>query len=680
MPVPHNTAITAQRVIIAAAFALVLVLAIALRFITYERHLPVLEHVDETFRFIHAYQVRPDAPLGDQYGTIEWTAGFPPVQVWVGVGSQRLVERFVQFPFPPDYIRALRAFSAALNVGTTVFLALTGWLLGRRLGTVGAAATGFFAALVWAVGPRIVGTGNLALMDPLIFPMTAAALFFTVYAIQTDSAWATVASLVAVILAIYTKYVLVYALWLPACAAAVLVYRRRWRALPWIGTMAVISAATAGWLVWGHGALGLENREAEMFYAEGIANMLSLRRNGDNLLYTLQETTGAILFGVVLLAGIAAWVMSRRRGLPTVNAAWLLVLLPYALGCLLLTSSVDVLRDWHEGWYRVRYTLPAAQALLLIFGACIAQVGAALYSHPRSFPRQQGQVNSVARSIPLRRAALLGVLFAIITAPAVITNVALAREYRQENTYVRVWDWSDSSIPNPEGKIITSAGSFLTKAWNRPWVGYNRPTTFAWVHDENPAGRTPQSFWDEGITYFAATDDDMENKFIAPEMEPWLDELFLLKTIPPAEIHNVTTYFYRLLPPQVQTDVRFGEHIRLVGYDLEQAAGAITLRPFWQADATPPTNYSMFVHLLPAGETQPIAQFDGAPASDKRLPVTWTDADEVLLGTQAVITLPGDVPPGDYTLAVGLYDFQTGARLMLPDGGDSYTLPVTLPR
>jgi hypothetical protein len=149
-------------------------------------------------------------------------------------------------------------------------------------------------------------------------------------------------------------------------------------------------------------------------------------------------------------------------------------------------------------------------------------------------------------------------------------------------------------------------------------------------------------------------------------------------------VGDFTTHFYRLKPPGVQTDVRFGENIALVGYDLganrAETGGVLTfsLRPFWQASSPPAANYSMFVHLLPAGETQPVAQFDGAPASEQRLPVTWTDADEVLLGTQAVIPVPEDAPPGEYRLAVGLYNFETGARLPLPNGDNTYTIPVTI--
>ncbi|MEM6283139.1 MAG: hypothetical protein AAF787_13165 [Chloroflexota bacterium] len=671
--------------VIAASYLLLFTLAIAVRVVTYERYLPVFEHIDETFRFIHAYQLRDDAPLGLQYGVIEWTEGFPPMQPWVGMASQRVVERFVAFPFPPDYVRALRGLSAVLNVGTTVLLALTGWMLGRRYGTVGAALSGFAAALVWAIAPRVVGTGNLALMDPLIFPMTALALFFTVFSIQEDSAWGAVGALAAVIVAIYTKYVLIYALWLPFCAVAVLVWRRRWRAAPWLAGMAVLSAVTAGWLVFGHNALALDNREAQNFREDGLANMLSLSRNADNLLYTLEETTGVWLFAVVIVAGVVAYTVSRRRGEPTVNAGWLAVLLPYTLGCLMLTSSVDILRTWEPYWFRVRYTLPVAQALLLVWGACVAQVALTLCNIGNNLMqrREDAKAQRIGtwRAMPLPATIWFVGVMGLFAVPALTTNITLARAYTQTHTYETIWQWSHASLPQPEGKWITAQRSFLEKTWNRAWSGYNLPTTFEWVHDANPSHTAPAQFFADGITYFAATDTDLETTFAAEGMEAWLAQLYPIKTIAHGPGRGAeTTHFYRLLPPQVQTDVAYGENIALVGYDLNattfNAGDVLALRPFWQVSATPATNYSMFVHLLAEGDAQPTAQYDGPPVNAMRLPVTWTDPDEVLTGTQAQIALPADISPGDYALAIGLYDFNTGQRLLLPDGTDTYRIAI----
>lgn len=661
---PSQTTVRRTRLLLLLAYILLFALAIGVRWLTYARYLPVLEHVDESFRFIHAYQLRPEAPLGTRYGVIEWSTGFPPLQPWIAIASQRLVERLIPFPYPPDYIGALRLFSAAMNVITVALLALTGWRIGHEV-NIGW-LTGLLAALPWAVAPRIVGTGNLALIDPLIFPAVAAALYFTVHAIQDDSPPAAVGALLAVIAGIYLKYVVIYALWLPFCAAAVLVYRRRWRSVKWIALMALISALTAGWLLFGHNALALDNREANKFYTDGITNMLSLSRNADNLRFTLEETLGVWLFLATLIAGAGTYVVNRQRGRTVINLRWLIVLLPYMLACLMLTSSVDILRTWDAGWFRVRYTLPMAQGLLLIWALSAGQVVICIARQPAS--------RWIAAGFSL-------LLVALILIPALITHAENIRRWNQPHTLQTVWAWSDASLPNPDGKILMHGGSILHKTWNRPWGGYNGATSFEWGFTDTPWERTPQEQRETGYAYFAATDHDLRTVYARGEMRPWLSQLYPLKTLPPTGGVNQTTIIYRMIPPQqIITDAQFTNQIALVGYDLSTESitrgETLTLRPYWQALAPPNANLSLFVHLRPTNDPTPIVQYDGAPASPNRLTPTWRDPDEVIVGVDAILTIPLDIPVGDYYLALGLYDFQTGARVSLTSGNDAYLIPL----
>jgi hypothetical protein len=625
------------------------------RLITYERYLPVFQHVDETFRFIHAYQLRPDAPLGDQYGQIEWAQGFPPGQPWVAMASQRFVESRIPFPYPPDYIRVLRQLSALVNVGTVILIALTGYRLMRRHGPSTAAWVGLLAALPWAVAPRVVGTGNLALMDPLIFPLVALALLLTVISIQDDNGWAAFGSLLAVIATIYLKYLLIYALWLPFCAVAVMTWQRRWRVWPWIAVMAVVSAVTAGWLLFVHQALSLDNRESEAFYDSGLVNMLSPIRNLDNIAFTLSESVGVWLFGGVMIAGAVAYIVNRRRNADMIDLRWLWVLLPYMLANVMLTSSVDILRTWEPHWFRVRYTLPAAIGFMLLMGLAAAQIVFAL---------RGTRLHPLRWTVPLIIALLIGI-------PSTVTNVANARDWSQPHVYEAIWAWADASLPD-DGTFILSAGSPLHKLWNRPWSGYNGVTAFRWEFTDTPYDKSPEQWVDDGFAYFAMTAADMENIYTDPAMTDWLDSLYPLKTIPAGPGIDSDTTFYRVLPPQVTANDTFGDVVTLVGYDLSSdtvsGGDVLTLRPYWQVNTIPPATLSMFVHLVAAGEDQPLVQFDGAPVSERRLPITWDDPSEVLIGNTAALALPADLPPGDYELRIGLYDFSSGVRLSLPDG------------
>ena len=76
------------------------------------------------------------------------------------------------------------------------------------------------------------------------------------------------------------------------------------------------------------------------------------------------------------------------------------------------------------------------------------------------------------------------------------------------------------------------------------------------------------------------------------------------------------------------------------------------------------TSYSTFVHLLDANN-QVRAQRDFMPA-DGEAPTTGWIKDEII--TDALdIFISDDIPPGTYTLEVGMYDPTTGERLFVLD-------------
>ena len=57
----------------------------------------------------------------------------------------------------------------------------------------------------------------------------------------------------------------------------------------------------------------------------------------------------------------------------------------------------------------------------------------------------------------------------------------------------------------------------------------------------------------------------------------------------------------------------------------------------------------------------------------ERLTQTWDRADETLISPRFTLTLPPDLATGDYRVLLGLYNFETGARLPLQDAqGDAW--------
>jgi hypothetical protein len=92
---------------------------------------------------------------------------------------------------------------------------------------------------------------------------------------------------------------------------------------------------------------------------------------------------------------------------------------------------------------------------------------------------------------------------------------------------------------------------------------------------------------------------------------------------------------------------------------------------YWRSDAPLPADYTTFVHIRDttgqvAGTPGTIvAQMDRPPA-DGAYPTSLWDAGEVVRDA-IKIPIPPQVPPGDYEIVIGLYDFATGHRLPVLD-------------
>jgi hypothetical protein len=138
-----------------------------------------------------------------------------------------------------------------------------------------------------------------------------------------------------------------------------------------------------------------------------------------------------------------------------------------------------------------------------------------------------------------------------------------------------------------------------------------------------------------------------------------------------------------LTPPAVQypAGARFGDYIRLVGYDLPAGEaptpipGNLPVTLYWQALAPTPGRYKLFVHLVDPGNPAGIrAQADLYPS----LPTnTWMPGE--YLRDDVTLELPPGLAPGRYDLHFGFYDEATGNRLPLFDAagqplGDSLLL------
>ena len=121
------------------------------------------------------------------------------------------------------------------------------------------------------------------------------------------------------------------------------------------------------------------------------------------------------------------------------------------------------------------------------------------------------------------------------------------------------------------------------------------------------------------------------------------------------------THYFGAPNVSIPFNARFGDVARLVGYDLNTSPQNVTLVLYWQSLAPTPVSYKVFVHIVDNNGTL-VAQQDQVPGTGMYPTTTWVK-DEYLLDFMYLISLPTDLPRGNYQIEIGMYDPTTGERL-----------------
>ncbi|MBN1995578.1 MAG: glycosyltransferase family 39 protein [Anaerolineae bacterium] len=139
-------------------------------------------------------------------------------------------------------------------------------------------------------------------------------------------------------------------------------------------------------------------------------------------------------------------------------------------------------------------------------------------------------------------------------------------------------------------------------------------------------------------------------------------------TIGPIKVGGPPTgVTFNEVTPQTNVNVVLGEQIKLLGFDLvKQNAAAFDLTLYWQAVAQAASDYTVFVHIRDAGGAV-AAQKDAPPAGGVYPTGLW-DAGEII--RDEIMVPLEELKPGAYEIVIGMYDFNTGQRLPVPDSPD----------
>ncbi|MGD2145145.1 MAG: hypothetical protein PVH41_00450 [Anaerolineae bacterium] len=129
-------------------------------------------------------------------------------------------------------------------------------------------------------------------------------------------------------------------------------------------------------------------------------------------------------------------------------------------------------------------------------------------------------------------------------------------------------------------------------------------------------------------------------------------------------IQGVKPRFERPPLDGLRDSVSLEDKVALLGYDASSSVergGSATVTLYWQALRTMNTSYKVFVHLYDAAGAI-VSQRDRLPGLGARPTTSWERGE--IVADRYFVRVDGETPPGAYQLAVGLYDPQSGERLM----------------
>jgi hypothetical protein len=146
------------------------------------------------------------------------------------------------------------------------------------------------------------------------------------------------------------------------------------------------------------------------------------------------------------------------------------------------------------------------------------------------------------------------------------------------------------------------------------------------------------------------------------------------------EVESIAQERVVTLPQEMwPVDAPFGNVARLAGFTTVSSAYAdrpLNLTLAWEAlEGSGSESHVVFTHLV-APDGRIIAQHDGVPAQGTRPTTGWVPGEYVL--DEHALTFRDPTYGGPAKIHVGLYDPQSGVRLLLPDDADTFILPRTI--
>ena len=564
----------------------------------------------------------------------------PPLYYWLLHGWVRLLGTGEA---------AVRSLSALLGVALVALI----YALGRRLRPQEGAWIGLLAAFLAAVNPFQVYYSQEARMYMLVAVLAAAAVLALVRFVESGSAAALVALVVLEAAGLYTHYSFIFLVVVVNLAYLLSLRNRhldRGQLLGWIASQAVVMLLYLPWLPTAlRQVTSWPGPSPQVSFFQALAETWRWLVLGPAI-DTGQAAAPLLAAAFLAVVGLFRW-SSKRIWEPALLAVWLAV----------PVVSILALGLYREAY--LKFLLVASPPVMLLLAAGTL-----------------GHGERPARYI-LRAAQLIAILLVLVG-----TGVAL-RHYYVEPVYARD-DYRGiaayiEAIGRPGDAIVLNAPG-QQEVFNYYYHGElqvyplpaSRPadptaTEAALSGLVRPGGRVFAVLWATGESDPEGVVEGWLERQAYKALDAWYGNVRLAVYAVPDQVPSA---------PDHSLDVPLrsagsGDEIRLVGYSLAQrqlAAGDILpVTLFWQADRTPSRRYKLFVHLLDAGD-QIVGQIDAE--------IPPGQPGEQVASNLGVPVHPA-TPPGEYRVEVGLYDPETGERLLAPDGASQVWLePLAVER
>jgi hypothetical protein len=221
----------------------------------------------------------------------------------------------------------------------------------------------------------------------------------------------------------------------------------------------------------------------------------------------------------------------------------------------------------------------------------------------------------------------------------------------------------------------TPSEAALDEAPSLPWLKPETEHLFTTVLPQQSA-----RFWLVSDECLAWADLRLEERWLAKRYVPGASQVFQDKCATRVSLFAPVT---TPAGQPVALDVIFGDTIHLISvvrlaptdHGALKPGDLLPLRLEWQLTQPVSMAYTIGVYLLDAGGALK-AQQDGSARGGFYPMLRWPV--NAVVFDQHGLDLPGDLPPGDYPVAVAVYNWETGERL--PVTGAEGLVPDSLAR